>query len=138
MEESKNITIRFKNKVLKAIDQMIEDTGAESISEIVRRCIINEYYRIYKVMPDGVVAERKMTKKDREENLQESLCRKMDGEVIDKGGIKMCRYAVYEMINPKHVEKYEQEIPVKEISESTVAGQYNPNKADCLKILSGK
>lgn len=142
MIETKNITMRFRDKTLKAMERMMEDLGAASISEIVRRCIINEYYKLYKEMPDDVVAERqtrevkKITKEESRIMSKEAICERLDGKITEKGGIKTCHYTMYEMINPNCVEKYAQSLPIDLLDQAVIDSQYTPDKDTCIKILT--
>jgi len=79
---------------------------------------------------------RRKEKNDIEE--KKEICKKLNGEIEgdeDKG--YTCRFDQYALLNPNYVEKYEQKMDLRQLSEQTLEDQYEGgSKEQLLEIYN--
>ncbi len=75
------------------------------------------------------------TKEDKELAEAYQVADDLKGEIVDgQNGNKVLKYKIYEVVNPKRVEEFEQEIPLLMATKDLVGAQYKPSKDEVLKV----
>lgn len=139
-KKSKSRLIVFPEPIEDMVEEIIEKKGYPSFSAVVRQGIIelhSSYFPNYVKMKSDNSARSKMERKAEEKKAKEDMekerllgiCEQLGGEVVDKAGSPFCTYYTY---NSK--KRYEQSIPVEQLSEDLVKVQYSPSKEKVLKL----
>ncbi len=117
----------------KRLKELMELRGATTFSEIIRTAVyeMSERKNFDLSVARNSPGRPKKTVEDKSNDLVEQL----EGVIVDYKGNKLCRYKVYELVNPKLVEIYDQEISVSLLTMEMVEKQYRPSKEECLKVL---
>ena len=138
---NRSVLVVFPKNQLANLEKVQDMLGLVSRSEVIRMAVSEVCSR---VLAGGYISNRyragapirqKLSSTEKKELEKISLCDALDGQLIDKNGSKTCKYIIYEKINPKLVEKFEQEIPLSYLTEKTVEDQYKPDRETCEKIL---
>jgi hypothetical protein len=143
--KDKIITVRISARACEMLDNLKEDTGALSESEIIRLAIHQLYLKHHKsYIPTTLVKsstkaetpKEKLTQVQKIEKEQFDICYALEGEIVEKNGAKNCKYKTYELINPSLVESYENQVPFSMLERHLIQTQYSPSKDECLKLIN--
>lgn len=143
--QTNTLYLRISPRMEEMLSELIERTGMVTNSEIVRQAISEMHQR---VTQGGVILKttrpgadraflsgrpRAMTKEEKEHQEQIAVCNALKGTLTPDG--TGCVFTMYEKVNPKLVEKHEQELPLSHLTPETLRTQYKPSKTECMKIL---
>jgi hypothetical protein len=142
-KELTTIIFRANPKIRDMIDKLKEERCLESNAEVMRAAIVNYYETFFKSYGKDTlssanilsVKQPKLTKEQKEERIQHDICMALNGKITDKDGNKSCTYTIYEKVNPKLVNKFEQTLPVSMLNKDTISRQYYPSKEEVEQIL---
>lgn len=143
-KENKNIPklVTFTPKMAEMIDEIQEKKGYISFSAVIHQAVIElhkGYFPAYVQKDSSAIG--KMKRKDEEKKAKielhnESLigiCEELGGKIKDKNGTPICTYYTY-----SHKKRYEQSIPVEQLTEDLPKNQYSPSKAKVEQLQKAK
>lgn len=135
----KTITIKLTAKNVEMLEELIQDTGATNMTDIIRQSIVvmhRQFHKDYIRMKDAIASPKDIERKNRVKEdatviRQKHLCEQLEGKVEGNS----CVYYNYELVNPTLVEKFETTIPLSRLNNQLIANQYSPSREDCEKVL---
>lgn len=143
-EELKTILFRANPTMVKMLEKIrIEKGQFGSNADVIRHAIAGLYDKYFKEYGKDTIGSEgstsikmpKMTKEQKEEQKQHDICMALNGTIKDTNGNKTCHYTIYEKVNPKLVNKFEQGLPLSMLSPDTIARQYSPNREEVEQTL---
>lgn len=142
LKELTTIIFRANPKIREMMDKLKEERCLESNAEVMRAAIIAYYETYFKsygrdtlLGQSSSLKAPKLTKEQKEEKKQIDICMALNGTIKDVNGNKTCHYTIYEKVNPKLVNKFEQGLPLSMLSKDTIARQYSPNREEVEQVL---
>lgn len=136
--KSKQIPIGFTDRHREMISEIMQAKGYPSIASVAQQAIIDMHSSIFK---DYVMAKRSRSeqtgeglsgiaeKKSQQTDKLMAIVKKLNGEVVKKGGVMMVEYYTYNRKN-----RYKQETPLETMADILVEKQYFPSKAEVLQL----
>ena len=140
------IHVRLTKEQIAEIEELKQKFHMKKTSEIVR-VAFNDMYRVYithgigkrsrsEAAPFPIGRPSKGTKEERQHEKRLAIAKLLNADVITKNDSEVAVYKIYEKVNPKHVEIFEQELPVSMLEEKHVRDQYKPSREECEKVLN--
>ena len=131
-------------RMLDMIDEVTDIYGYGSVSAVIRQAIIDMHTRAFKYK--GVVPSKKRSDRTAEEVFEDEkaqkelkadvyeqqlldMAKQLEGEIIERSGIKYCIYHTYVQRT-----RYKQELPLSKISRDLVDTQYQPSKEKVMAL----
>jgi len=122
----------FTPRLNEMVLEIQDDKGYPSFSAVVHQSIIDHHHRCFPAYTNRdksaeVTVQRKQDKRDALEKLEReklaSICTVLGGKIKDENGTDYCIYHTY-----AHKKRYEQKVPVDQLTEDLSKNQYSPSK----------
>lgn len=140
-KKTKQIPIGFTKRHREMIEQIMEAKGYPSLSSTVQQAVVEMHGSVFK---DYVMAKKARTegtegrsKEEIKKSIQtdkfENTCQVLGGVLMNRNGVAYCDYFTYERKN-----RYKQEVPLTDLSDTNISKQYFPSKEAVEKLQKEK
>lgn len=141
-------TLAFSERLIDMVQEIRELKGYPTFSSVIHQAIIelhSKHFPAYARVPKEVrtpkeKAQEKVAIKTAQEQIAREdlikICNKLGGEIIGMEGDArepVCRYFTYNFKN-----KYEQEVPIDQLSADLIKNQYHPSKQRVEDLMKTK
>lgn len=134
--------ITFTERQIEMANEIMAELGYNSFSQVVQQALIDKYQRTFpNYIKSGAKEEpvdraqrkeqEKVAKKDIVLEGYRDIARRLGGTLVtdDTGGNEACIYYTY-----TGKKRYEQRVPLNQLSEDLIKTQYQPNRAAVEKL----
>jgi len=133
--------IAFTEKMAEMVEELQEKKGYMSFSSVIHQAVVDMHTKAFpayvrepsaRETPEDRVrrkSEEKRAKEDIRREEQLAVMAELEGELIEKAGVEYVKYYTY--TNSK---RYEQNVPLIEMSSDLVKTQYQPTRERVEKL----